>query len=299
MSTEQRPILMLDTSSINGLTDDPDSGALIAGLRSGYFVRFPFTSISEIIATTSGDRRQQLLQVCRRLLASAGDCIEPHHEIIRIMVARFEKSLPLDLEYVNLRMGIVEDEILRVQNFDDSLATQEREEGRANNKVFVGVYADAKSAFDGLVANGIEMPRNVAELVSQLQQGGAFWTLARNLFERVATKPADDPAIKKFYAQCAPFRTLMIALCAAQYDRCIRPVNASPSLKTGRNDTFMATGLPYCDQFITNDAGQLACYTEVIPLAGLSVTVRSYEDFRNGLLVFGAAAGSARGIGVR
>jgi len=191
-------------------------------------------------------------------------------------------------------MGIAEDEILRTQNFDDNLATQEREEGRANNKVSVGVYAEAKSAFDGLAANGIETPRRVAELVSQLQQGGAFWTLARNLYERVATKPADDTTIKKFYAECEPFRTLMIALCAAQYDRCIRPANMSPSLKTGRNDTFMATGLPYCDQFITNDAGQFACYTEVIPLAGLNVTIRSYEEFRNSFFVLAETAGSAR-----
>ena len=183
---------MPDTSTVNALADDPDSEALIAGLRTGSFVRFPFTTVSEVVATTSGARRKQLLRVCRRVLLSAGDCIEPHHEIIKAMVAQFEKSLPLGLTHINLRMEEAENEILREENFDDELATQEREESRANNKVFVGVYANAKVSFDGLAAAGIRMPVSVAELVSQLQHGGVFWTLARNVYERVATKPADD-----------------------------------------------------------------------------------------------------------
>jgi len=289
-----RPIWMPDTSTVNALADDPDGEALIAGLRSGYFVRFPFTTVSEIVATTLGARRKHLLRVCRRLLLSAGDCVEPHHEIIKVMVAQFEKSLPIGLAHVNLRMEEAENEILREENFDDKLATQEREEGRAHNKVFVDVYADAKNAFDKLAATGIAMPTTVAELVSQLQQGGAFWTLARNLYERVATIPADDGAIKRFYAECEPFRALMIAVFAAQFDRCIRPTNEGPSLKSGMNDTFMATCLPYCDQFVTNDDGQLACYKEVVPLVGLNVTVRSYKEFRNSFFLVSATADSVR-----
>jgi hypothetical protein len=40
--------------------------------------RFPITIISEIIVTTSGPRRNQLLRVCRTL------CIEPHYKILRL-----------------------------------------------------------------------------------------------------------------------------------------------------------------------------------------------------------------------
>lgn len=187
MSAGLRKNLSFDTSGINCLADDLYSDALIEGLESGYFVRFPFTTISEVVANSSGARRAQLLKVCRGLLAIAGDCIEPHHEIIKVMVARFEKSLLLGPEHVNLRMNEAENEVLRAETFDDSLATQERTENRINDKIFVGVYANAKVAFDALATKGIEMPRSVTELVAQLQRGGAFWTLARNLVERVAT----------------------------------------------------------------------------------------------------------------
>ena len=173
MGANARKILSPDTSAINRIADDPYSEALIAGLKSGYFMRFPFTTVSEIIATSEGARRAQLLKVARRLLAVAGDCIEPHHEIIKIMVARFEKSLPLGLAHVNLRMTEAENEILSVENFDDTLATQERAENRINGKAFDGVYANAKVAFDRLSRSGTQMPNGVEELVSQLMKGGA------------------------------------------------------------------------------------------------------------------------------
>jgi hypothetical protein len=285
MAFDSRPILMLDASGVNSLADDPHSEAMIAGLKSGYFVRFPFTIVSEIIASSSGERRKQLLRVCRRLLASAGDCIEPYDEIFKIMVLRFEQSLPLGLQYVNLRMQEAEKEIFRQENFDDETAAQEREHNRSQEKVFIGIYAQARIHFDKLAAGGTRMPASVSELISQLQASGAFWEMAKDIYGRVATRPADDSIIRRFYDECEPFRVLMIAIFAAQYDRCIRPLGEGPSLKSGRNDTFMAASLPYCEQFVTNDDGQLTCYREVLAVAGLNVTVRSYDEFIAGFCV--------------
>jgi hypothetical protein len=287
VASDNRPILIPDTSAINRLADDPDSEALIAGLKSGYFIRFPFTVVSEIIANSSPNRRKELLRVCRRLLAAAGDCLEPHHEVLKIMAARFEQSLPLGLEHVNFRMAEAENEIFAQENFDDDLAKQEREEGRSHDKVFVDVYASARTAFDTLAASGTQMPGSVADLITLLQSSGAFWTLAKGLYDRVAKKPADDATIRRFHGECEPFRAIMAALFAAQFDRCIRTSKQSPSLKTGRNDTFMATCLPYCDQVITNDAGQMWCYREVVSVAGFDVSIRSYDEFCERLFVAG------------
>jgi hypothetical protein len=153
-----------------------------------------------------------------------------------------------------------------------------REEARTYDKTFDKVYADAKPNFDKVfVAGGKDRPANVSELVAGLQKGGQFWTKARNLYERVAERPADDAAIRKFVAECPPFHALMIALCAAQYGRNAQPPNAPRSLRSGRADTLMAVCLPYCNQFVTHDPGQLSCYKEVVSLSGLGVTVRSYD----------------------
>jgi hypothetical protein len=291
------PILTFDTSGISGtncLADEPDSSALVAGLKSGFHTRFAFTSVSEIIATTSGERRRKLLRVCRGLLSS-GDCIDPQHEIIRKMVKSFEETSPFDWTDVNVRFPEAENEIARQDNFGDDLAEEEREEARVLDGTFVKIYDDAKPAFDKLFAAGKEkVPRSVSELVARLQiTGGAFWTLASNLYARVGRIRPDETTIRRFVTECPPFHALMIALCTAQYDRCVRPQNVGPSLRSGRNDTFMSVCLPYCEQFVTNDSGQLECYKEVISICDLNVDIRSYEDFRNGFFVMGAAAGSA------
>lgn len=281
-----KPILTFDTSSIGGtncLVDEPDLDALIAGFKSGFHSRFTFTSVSEIIATTSGERRRKQLGVCRRLLSS-GDCIEPQHEIIRQMVEQFERTMPFNWTAVNVRFPEAENEIARQEDFGDELSQQEREEARALDTKFVDVYENAKSEFDKIFSEGAVRPASAAELIERLQTGGAFWKLAENLYSRVAKRPFDTAKVRQFFDACPPFHALMVALFVAQYDRCIRPQNVGPSFRSGRNDTFMSVCLPYCEQFVTNDLRQLRCFKEVVSICELKVAVRSYEEFRNGFL---------------
>jgi hypothetical protein len=267
-------IWMPDTSALNRLADDSDVEALIGGLRAAYFVRFPFTVVSEIIANTSGDRRRTLLRVCRRLLAASGDCIEPSHEIIRTMVARFDKGLPTNVA-VYVRMHEAEIEILREIEFSDDFSTQERNENRKHDKQFAGLFADAKAAFNSA---GVTRPTSLSDLIEHLQKGGAFWNLVQNLYNRATPTQADEATAKKFYAVCEPFRALMISLFVTQYARCF-PTPGEHSMKTGRNDTFMAAALPYCDEFITDDLPQLRAYRAVVKYMGLNVTIRSFDEF--------------------
>jgi hypothetical protein len=294
-SVEDRPIWTPDTSAINRLADDPDSGTLIEGLRSGFFVRLTFTSIGEVIANEDTDRRRKLLHVCRQLL-SAGDCIDPQHEILRKMVAEFEATTSFDWRSVRVDFPEAQVELARRENFADEEAAEERAENEKLKNQFAKVYEDAKPHFDRLFASGAaNPPRNVAELVARFQiSGGAFWTLAGRLYERVGKKSPDEELIGRFVAACDPFRALMIAFNAAQYDLCLRPERVGPSFKSGRNDTLMAICLPYCHQFVMNDKGQLACYRALASVAGLDVVVRSYEEFRTGFSLIGAGVISAR-----
>jgi hypothetical protein len=291
---EDQPIWTPDTSAINRLADDPDSDALIAGLKSGFFLRLTFTSLSEIIANENGDRRRKLLRVCKQLLP-AGDCIDPQHEILRKMIPEFEANPSFDWRSLRVDFPQAQDVIARQENFGDQEARQEREENEQLKDQFARVYEDAKPHFDRLFTSGAASPpRDVAELVARFQiPGGVFWTLAGNLYARVGKKTPDETLMHKFVAECDPFRALMIAFFAAQYDLCVRPERVGPSFKSGRNDTVMAICLPYCHQFVTNDKGQLACYRAVASIAGLDMIVRSYEEFRNGFSLVGAAVSSS------
>jgi hypothetical protein len=206
--------------------------------------------------------------------------------LLEKLVRSFEGRSSFDWTAVDVRFPEAADGIAREENFNDEIAQQEREESQEYEKQFVQVYENAKHAFDRLFAGGTERPSTVGELVARLQiPGGAFWILAANLYGRVGKQPASEEAIRKFTAECDPFRALMVALCAAQYDRCVRPQYATPSLRSGRNDTFMAVCLPYCHQFVTDDFRQLACYREVISVAGLQTIALSYEEFKSSLFV--------------
>jgi hypothetical protein len=140
---EHRPIWTPDTSTINRLADDFDSEALIAGLRSGFLLRLTFTSISEIISNEKGDRRRQLLCVCRRLLSS-GDCIDPQHEILGKMVAEFEATPSLDWRKVKVDFPEAKVEVAGRENFSDEEARQEREENEKLKDQFARVFEDAQ-----------------------------------------------------------------------------------------------------------------------------------------------------------
>jgi hypothetical protein len=50
-------------------------------------------------------------------------------------------------------------------------------------------------------------------------------------------------------------------------------------------DLYASVYLPYCEQFVTTDPGQLGALLNVVSLARL--TVRSYTDFRATLLGLG------------
>jgi hypothetical protein len=55
--------------------------------------------------------------------------------------------------------------------------------------------------------------------------------------------------------------------------------------KAGRLDLFSAAYLPYCDRFVTDDAGQYKALRLVADEARLPTDVCTYTDFRRGLLL--------------
>jgi len=190
------------------------------------------------------------------------------------MVSQFEKQLPTNVA-VDVRMIEAEREILRQIDFSDDLAAAEREENKRYDQEFAKLFADAKEAFEKA---GVTRPTTLRELIERLQKGGAFWKLVYNLYHRAGSKSADEDTVKRFYAACEPFRALIVAVFAAQYARCF-PAPGEDSMKTGRNDTFMAVSLPYCDEFVTNDHPQLRAYRAVAEFMDLNVVIRSFDEF--------------------
>jgi hypothetical protein len=283
-----KPVIVFDTSALNSLAYDSDSAALIPGLTSGFTVCLTGTSVDEIAAWRCGiDQRKMLLNLCKRLLSS-GLCMLSHDALLRTLTTHFSETKKLNWRSVSARFADYEQEIARQENMTDELAEKQKNYMRRRQKEFAKLFDDDRPAFDRLYSRETPTrPRTFPEFVSRLGiEGGAFWGIGASFCEQVTGYRPDEQAIRKFIDKCPPFRAWLLAICFAQYDRCIRDPNSGPSLRAGKFDLYMSVYLPYCDQFITAEkrGRQLRALQEVASAANLGVRVRSYGDFKNGLL---------------
>jgi len=282
-----KPILTLDTSAINRLADDPSCEAVINGLAASFFVRLTFTSVDEVAQNSGKERREHLFGVCKQLLTS-GDCLLPVGKLLQKLVRAFDTDAAgFKWDNVDVRLDEAVEAAVRSAAISDELSKAAWEEAGPMNQQFESMLRDTKPAFDSVFAsNPAARPGSVGELIGGLQRGGQYWKIAGSLYDSIAGRSADEGTVHKFWDRSPPFQCLMGALCAALYDRSVRPPNTPGSLKAGWADTFMAVYLPYCDQFVTADSGQLACYREVAKLYVPDLTLRSWDDL-SGVLSIG------------
>ncbi len=247
-----RPILTLDTSAINRLADDPSCEAVINGLAASFFVRLTFTSVDEVAQSSDAERRDRLLGVCKRLLAS-GECLLPVDELLQKLVRAFDTdTATFEWCKVDVRLDEAVEAAVRSAAISDELSKAAREEAGPMKQLFESMLRDTKPAFDSVfAANPSARPESVGELIGRLQRGSQYWKTAGSLYNSIAGQSADEGTVHKFWDRSPPFQCLMGALCAALYDRNVRLPNTPGSLRAGWADTFMAVYLPYCHQFVT------------------------------------------------
>ncbi len=281
---ENNPILTFDTTGINRLVDSPEREALIKGLAAGYSLRLTFTNVDEVAQNSDGERRARLLHVCKQLLQH-GDCLIPIGELLRKLILTFENA-PATFEWsrVDVRLTEAVEQVFLRADVTDVLSETVRQESAACKKKFDQIYMEAKPAFESVFEASPSARRiNVAELIGGLQHGGQYWRIARSLYDQLAGHNSNEETVRKFWGCSPPFQCVIAALCAAHYDRNVRLPNEPGSIRAGWADTFMAACLPYCDQFVTADKRQLACYGEVAQLHIPGLVLRSWCEFRGAL----------------
>ena len=281
----RKPILIFDTSAINKLTAETDLPALAAGLTTAYSTRLTGSNISELVATTTSEKRGLLLDTCLRLLV-CGDCIDPFNWIVEKHVQVFDRNPePYEWTAVNVRNRVMEDEIVRRTLIDDEIARQERESATETKESFEDVFCSMRPGFDQIFSAGTERPTTFAEFVTILQkEGGAFWTgYGHKFYARNVKNEPDERKVRALADRCPPFMMMVLAAAMAQYKRAIVEIPKKKQ-RAGRVDLLMSVYLPYCRVFVTNDHDQEACLKEMATVAGLDREILSYDDFRNRLL---------------
>jgi len=282
-----KPLIVFDTSALNSLADESDSTALISGMTAGFVVALTGDNVDEIAATPAAGRRHELLSVCKRLLSS-GFCLKPHDLLLETLIIDFSSTGRYNWRSACVRFPNYEDEVARKENMTDDLAKKQADYLRRREKEFATLLNSHRPEFDRLYQGGhAARPQATAEFLTRLKvKGGAFWSLGMSLYERVASDRREERAIREFITHCPPFHAMLLAICLAQYERCVRDLSRGKSLRAGKFDLYMSVYLPYCDEFVTGEARkrQLYALQEVASLGKLGVQVRSYQDFRASLL---------------
>jgi hypothetical protein len=284
-----KPRLSFDTSAINHLTDSPHRTALLAGIQAGYFTRLTFPSVSEPLGTTDAARRNKLLDTLNSL-RSGGECIDAHHAILTQLVENHVKTGTSRWDSLQLRFPECEDAIATRTDLSDGLAQEERETLMAAEVQFKGIFAEIRPIFEKVFESGTERPANADELLPHLNgDGGAFWKMAANLYERAAKERAikkhpSEAEIRVFAEECPPFLALMLGLVHTQFEWSINGTPVNERKRVGRLDMFSAIYLPYCDIYVSQDREQRRCLAEIAVTAKLPVEVLSFTEFSGRLM---------------
>jgi hypothetical protein len=282
-----RPIIIFDTSAINRLGDRPDFEAVRCGISSVYYVRSIETVIAELVANENKLRRMHLFKI-ERALRSRGDTTYPHHEILESLVRSFEANRSnFRWQDVLIKHRGIEDHLAR-NVLDDELAAAQKIQAAEGEKKWVETFRKLSVTYDEVLEEG-QSPTSLVEMVELFERPGGALLQAwgKMLYKRDDGMDGDPQSIRQFYDECPPFRALVMAMLITQYDRCFRPIQkGGKSYRAGRTDTIMATYLPYCNTFVSEDPKQINLLKEVIIHARISdCSILSYEEFIDSLML--------------
>lgn len=289
---QNRPVVTFDTSVHNRLMKDGlESEAIYAALQSGYFVLINGICIEELMASTVAETRTRLIASAGRLTYGPHNCLLPQNEIVTRLVRAYESD-PLRFQWrrVNITSPEYAAELSRrTLTADDAVAQHVWKELQDTKKQFDKMWRELRGKLEeAFQRDGASRPLTFAEVIPHaIGENGLFWEIAKGLYNRAAVTPATDETIRLFAEACPPFRCVVYALLMAWYDRSMREYQGGEKFHAGRFDLFMAIYLPYCEQFLSDEARgeQERCLAEVARLAGVPTVVRSYDDFCAGLMV--------------
>jgi hypothetical protein len=279
--------LIFDTSGLNALADDPSSLAILKSLGLGFIVRLSETSLAEVAATQDPTRRKLLLDVCRHI-AYAGECVRPYSWIIeQLTKAHARGGARFNWRDLSVRGPELEEELAHGQFLGrDEIAEEILKDFRAQGKRFEAVYKKARPAFDKLFEPADAERPTVSGLIAALKiPGGALWEQGAGMYRRGCGQEIEEAGIRQFVAACPPFHAVLLSLCIAQFNWCIKDIKAQSLYPAGRLDLFSAVYLPLSDRFVTKDPGQYKALKVVAQEANLTVEVSTYAEFRQSFLI--------------
>jgi len=289
---QRLPVICPDTSVHNRMMKDGlESEAIFAALKSGYHVRLLGLSIEELLATPNTATRQALMAAAGRLQRGQSDCLYPHNEILRRLIAAHEQDpqrfrwQAVNVTSWDYSVGVGSLEL----RADDELSAATTLHMAEMRKQFKSVWATLRPKLDVIFQrDGQPRPQTFGEVIPHaMTDNGVFWGIAKGMYDHEAKAQASEETIRHFVEVCPPFRCIVYAFLMAWYNGSMRDWDGGESFSAGRNDLYMSVYLPYGDVFLSAEekGEQAKCLAEIARLAEVDKEVLSYDDFCARLLL--------------
>jgi hypothetical protein len=282
----RRKIVIFDASSINCLADEPsDDLKQIISAKCG--VRITLTSIAELIATKSRERRQKLLETIRGLLRP-GCLIAPSRWVIRHQIRDYFLN-PGEFDWTRVDVSALSSErvIAETDTFmQDEFSAEVRAE---NNKARAGFNENDKGERDRiseyLKVNKARRPISFEEYCRMAFLNDEAWTIGERLITATAQQLSRFEA-KDLFNRSSPMKMIFLCILWSHYRECTFDPRGQRVGRAGRDDLMSAVYLPYCDVFVTDDAGQYGALCDIAEIGEPNGKPLRFADFSKTISVW-------------
>jgi hypothetical protein len=218
-----------------------------------------------------------------RLLGS-GKCIGPPHEVIRLLISAHHGN-PSAFKWteVNVRSREYEEAITH-RDFDEKICSEQRSQQFQQESDFKNKWKRLRPKLDKILAKEpSKRPSSYRDAVAiAARDRGVLWGFGQRLYKHVSQEEPTELQVRSFMEVCPPFRAACYGLVMAWYNWSLRPHNGKKQPdKAGRNDLMMATYLPYCGRFISNDWAQRKNLRDVAIEASIDCEILSCNELHS------------------
>jgi hypothetical protein len=169
---------------------------------------------------------------------------------------------------------------LALRMFTEDVCVEQRGDQFSKAEEYAKFWKGLRPKLDPTFAKRkIKRPRSFVEATKIARRdGGVLWSIGADLYKHESGIELSESEIKAFMKVCPPFLAVCYAICGSWFDWSLRPTHEK-HVRVGRNDLLMATCLPYCDRFVTNDWAQQRRLAEIAAEAEINCKVLSYRTF--------------------
>jgi hypothetical protein len=276
---------LFDTSGINRLLDDDQSGHIIAGIQAAGQIWVSALNVSEAICTKNSTRRVGLLKLQKAMTINTSPIEMPVNLLRRSLAAyaRRDKTINYTVEGDNTVLWSVLNDPDRI---NESARSAMAEDMKRHQSRIDALHEGAWPKYQAKFRNGMYNPWSAAECLRIFCSQDEFvHEHVNRLYKDVNGDSLPISEVRDILRTVPELAAFLLAWGHTIYSRAISQNFHGKRTNAGIVDLWFATYLPRLNWFVTNDKMQYKALRLVAAYIAPNCRVMPYRRMREMLLV--------------